>query len=547
MTSDQDRPTRGRRHLVRSLLWWLLIIVLGVTASWWMPRLSPAPPVDRDAAPAMELVAAEDDCTTLGREDPEQQPDGESPAPNPEPSTPESDEFCPELPIPLGPADLLPFITAWIAGGLADALDSVAQSIGHETLILRPEALSIMDPADSSGFYLLSFGVARAAMLLLITIGGLWIMTRHDVQSQYTVKELAPRFVFAAIGMELSIRILGWVIVHANTVIDAILATGFAGVSVEKIAETLQQVATDVRSDQSWMAIMLILGLLTMLTLLLLGMVSRTLILMLLAISGPFALACHALPFTEPIAKIWWKALGACVASGIGQALVLVLWFRAFFNGEDRNVNPFNMPEAISQYADMLLVMALLWLMHKAVSIPMRKAFAPFGGSPLSQVLRIAGSVAAAKTFGLIGRTGPRTRIPHPARPAANPGADSTRRQQGHAPTADPTNRDVPRATPPVAPPKHHDHSPTDGPGDTRPRVRQDSFPAPARRARPSDALPSRRPFLPRITTPCPTPPVVGGDPQPGTSRSRRDDPMPRRRPTRTFSPRRPERRPGQW
>jgi len=59
--------------------------------------------------------------------------------------------------------------------------------------------------------------------------------------------------------------------------------------------------------------------------------VVRVALLVLLVAAAPLALVCHALPQTEGLARLWWRATIACFAAQIGQSLVLVAALRVFF------------------------------------------------------------------------------------------------------------------------------------------------------------------------------------------------------------------------
>ena len=38
---------------------------------------------------------------------------------------------------------------------------------------------------------------------------------------------------------------------------------------------------------------------------------------------APLALACHATPFTDPVAQLWWRSMGGIVAVVVLQAVAL--------------------------------------------------------------------------------------------------------------------------------------------------------------------------------------------------------------------------------
>src|SRR5207244_2525477 len=54
-----------------------------------------------------------------------------------------------------------------------------------------------------------------------------------------------------------------------------------------------------------------------------LGLLTRFGVLLILAVIAPIALAMHALPQTDPIARLWWRSIGGCLLTPCLQALTL--------------------------------------------------------------------------------------------------------------------------------------------------------------------------------------------------------------------------------
>ena len=50
---------------------------------------------------------------------------------------------------------------------------------------------------------------------------------------------------------------------------------------------------------------------------------SRIMVLMVLTTVAPIALALHALPQTDPVARMWWRGFGGCLAVPVVQAFFL--------------------------------------------------------------------------------------------------------------------------------------------------------------------------------------------------------------------------------
>jgi hypothetical protein len=53
------------------------------------------------------------------------------------------------------------------------------------------------------------------------------------------------------------------------------------------------------------------------------SMLVRFAVLLVLAAAAPLALACHALPQTDPAARLWWRSFLGCLATPVLQAFTL--------------------------------------------------------------------------------------------------------------------------------------------------------------------------------------------------------------------------------
>lgn len=121
--------------------------------------------------------------------------------------------------------------------------------------------------------------------------------------------------------------------------------------------------------------------------LVLIGLVVAVMALMLLAVyvirmsmsviliaGAPVALACHALPQTEAIAKMWWRGLGACLGIQVAQSLVLVTALRIFFGSDGLSALGLSVGGAL---VDLLMVGCLLWILLR---VPFWAGKAVFSG-----------------------------------------------------------------------------------------------------------------------------------------------------------------------
>ena len=66
--------------------------------------------------------------------------------------------------------------------------------------------------------------------------------------------------------------------------------------------------------------------------------VLRVAVLVGLTVAGPLALAGHALPQTEALARWWWRGITACLAIPVAQSLALITALRVFFHADQDQV-----------------------------------------------------------------------------------------------------------------------------------------------------------------------------------------------------------------
>jgi hypothetical protein len=127
--------------------------------------------------------------------------------------------------------------------------------------------------------------------------------------------------------------------------------------------------------------------------------VVRIVITLILIVSGPLFLMCHALPHTEPLARWWWKAIAAVLGIQVAQALVLITAVRTFLSG---GVHLFG--SALSAFGMLIAAIALFYILFK---IPFWLLSAVKVSSGRSLIGGLARAYIAAKTFGMIaGKSG---------------------------------------------------------------------------------------------------------------------------------------------
>ena len=116
-------------------------------------------------------------------------------------------------------------------------------------------------------------------------------------------------------------------------------------------------------------------------------------------------LACHALPHTDPLARLWWRALTACLAVPVGQALVVAAAVRVVLHPEATDVFGLTSRALV----DLLVVVCLLWLL---LAIPRWAVRAVLSGRGSTVVRTVKYYVAARAARGGADPLTRRVRIP---------------------------------------------------------------------------------------------------------------------------------------
>jgi hypothetical protein len=136
---------------------------------------------------------------------------------------------------------------------------------------------------------------------------------------------------------------------------------------------------------------------------------------------GPVALACHALPHTDPVAQIWWRSLGGLLLVQVLQAVTLHLAVATLLT-PGANLPFLGLPGDPTGVLNLLITCYLLWLV---IRIPrwVARTFGGTrgrGGSMLGYVVRV---VVVQQLLGAVGLRGGRLLAGRGGRAAAGTGA----------------------------------------------------------------------------------------------------------------------------
>ncbi|MEV6363152.1 conjugal transfer protein TrbL family protein [Nocardia asteroides] len=318
-----------------------------------------------------------------------------------------------------------------INGCVENAVDGFFQRIVETSLnpllkLLSQTLLTTPEPGqipEIGALWNRSWQLVLALYVLVVMAAGVLLMMRETVQTQWSIRELAPRLVigFAAGGLSMVIATAG--ISFANALAGALAGDG---VDSGSAADALTELT--VTSAQSrGMVVLLLLALSVMLLVLIISYVVRVTITILLIVGAPLALMCHGLPGLDGIARWWWRSFAACLAIQVVQSLTLVTVLRVLLTPGGWHLFG---PDA-NEIADLTVALALMFVLIKTPMWLLSVLKIGQGRSLLGSIVR---GFLAYKTLGLLkGATSSTARTAasaastrRPSRPARAPRAPRT-------------------------------------------------------------------------------------------------------------------------
>jgi hypothetical protein len=281
------------------------------------------------------------------------------------------------------PGQIKQAIDDWFRGLVTDALDPTMELVG-KTVLATPQVTTQPRVAQ---LWQVSLGIADALLVLFVIAGGVLVMSHETVQSRHALKDILPRVAMAALAVNASLALSGQLIAIANA-----LSAGLMGAGVDPAGAAVRLGAFVVAAIRGGGIFLIFLGLacaVVAVVLLVLYIVKGALI-VLLVCAAPLMLLCHALPQTNGLARLWWRALIAALGVQVAQALVLTAAVRVFLTPEGRGALGLTVTGGL---VDLLVVLCLLWIL---IRIPFWAKDLAFSGRP-SIAARAAKTYVIAK------------------------------------------------------------------------------------------------------------------------------------------------------
>jgi hypothetical protein len=246
-------------------------------------------------------------------------------------------------------------IDDWFRSLVTDALDPVLTLLGH-TLLATP---NVTAQSRVGQLWRMAEGIADAFLVLFVLTGGAIVMGHETLQTRTALRDVLPRIVVAAVAVNASLGLAGLAITTADSLSAAVLGQG---VDAANAAVVLRQLVLGSLASGG-IFVVLLGGVVAVLAVVLLATyVVRLALVILLVAAAPICLVCHALPQTEGLAKLWWRAFSGTLAVQVAQSLVLITALRVFL----ASGGPTNLGIASTGgVVDLLVSACLCWVLVK--------------------------------------------------------------------------------------------------------------------------------------------------------------------------------------
>jgi len=270
-------------------------------------------------------------------------------------------------------------IDDWFRSLVTDALDPVLTLLGH-TLLATP---NVTAQSRVGQLWRMTEGIADAFLVLFVLAGGAIVMGHETFQTRTALRDVLPRIIVAAVAVNASLGLAGLAISTADSLSAAVLGQG---VDAANAAVVLRQLVLGSLASGG-IFVVLLGGVVAVLAVVLLATyVVRLALVILLVVAAPICLVCHALPQTEGLAKLWWRAFAGTLAVQVAQSLVLITALRVFL----ASGGPANLGIASTGgVVDLLVSACLCWVLVKIPGWVSRVVFSGSRGrSGIGRVVR---------------------------------------------------------------------------------------------------------------------------------------------------------------
>ncbi|PGH46833.1 hypothetical protein [Streptomyces sp. Ru87] len=242
-------------------------------------------------------------------------------------------------------------------GMLIEQIMKPVRAFLADTLLATPD---VTRHADVRRLWKATLGTTAGIYVLFVTAGGLTLMGHETLQSRYAIKHVVPRLLLGLVAAASSLTVMGKAIGLSNALAHAITATEMSDAGHGLVERAIPLALFDGPAFKLYQ-LFLALVMIALVVAVLIGFMVRIALMALLAVCAPLALACHAHPLADPVARLWWRALSGCMVVQIAQSMTFVLALKLFFAP---GATALGIPK-MDQLGTMLAGLALFWVLFK--------------------------------------------------------------------------------------------------------------------------------------------------------------------------------------
>jgi hypothetical protein len=298
----------------------------------------------------------------------------------------------------LDPTSWLDGILDWFAGLLLDSLNTMIAVI-TDVLLITPNVTALPQVQALTGRAVLI--VDTVFVLVFLAAGVLTMTNQGDERSHYTVKDLIPRCVVGFITAHFSQLIAGQMIDLANALTGALTEQDLDQAGAFQAMRTHITTAGETGGIVFLVCVAIILFLMAAVGC---SAIVRFALALVLTAAAPIALACHALPQTDPVARLWWRSFAGVLAVPVLQGFVL-------FAAQWMLLDPqamlplLGLPVEPGSVLNLFVVMVLLWMCVRVPGLVRRYATdGGRGNNVLGAVVRVVVVQQISRALPGIGR-----------------------------------------------------------------------------------------------------------------------------------------------
>ncbi|MDE3111525.1 MAG: hypothetical protein KGK34_01125 [Chloroflexota bacterium] len=249
-------------------------------------------------------------------------------------------------------------LTSWVTEAINGWLRDLARQLLGPALAALGQFL-FQTPAfdqlpEIEAIWVVVRDIADALFVLAFLGVGILVMASGSLESRYSAKLLVPRLALAGVLANASLAVCGMLIALNNGLVQELLGSDPAAGALGELAgvvsggSVLQQIIGVIVALAAAVLALLLAAL----------YIGRDLVLLLLTVLAPLALATYALPQTDELARLWWRLYIALLYVQVVQAVLIRVGLQLL-----RHTNWLGGP--LSDFTSVLLLATLLFALFK--------------------------------------------------------------------------------------------------------------------------------------------------------------------------------------